>query len=85
MVSHVVPLPIILLCNARWLNSYIIYVFSLEDPGSEQEDSTGGETSYRESYDDITVNELLNHIPTVSHWQIKKEKTRMLIINNILK
>lgn len=46
---------------------YILYIFSLEDPASEQEDSTGGETSYRESYDDITIDELLNHIPMVSH------------------
>lgn len=41
------------------------YDFSLEDPAIEQEESTGGETTYRESYDDITVNGLLDHIPQV--------------------
>ncbi|KAG7334327.1 hypothetical protein KOW79_002734 [Hemibagrus wyckioides] len=47
----------------KYLNSVLTGKRSLEDPASEQEDSTGGETSYRESYDDITVDELLNHIP----------------------
>lgn len=40
-------------------------LFSQEDPPSMQEESTGGETTYRESYDDVTVDRLLNHIPLV--------------------
>ncbi len=40
-------------------------LFSQEDPPSMQEESTGGETTYRESYDDVTVDRLLNHIPFV--------------------
>ncbi|XP_062851039.1 VIP peptides [Trichomycterus rosablanca] len=47
----------------KYLNSVLTGKRSLEDPVSEQEESTGGETTYRESYDDITVDELLNHIP----------------------
>lgn len=47
----------------KYLNSVLTGKRSLEDPQTEQEESTGGETTYRESYDDITVNELLNHIP----------------------
>ncbi|KAF4090060.1 hypothetical protein AMELA_G00047590 [Ameiurus melas] len=47
----------------KYLNSVLTGKRSLEDSASEQEDSTGGQTSYRESYDDITVDELLNHIP----------------------
>lgn len=41
-------------------------LFSQEDPPSMQEESAGGETTYRESYDDVTVDRLLNHIPLVS-------------------
>ncbi|KAB5581998.1 hypothetical protein PHYPO_G00182110 [Pangasianodon hypophthalmus] len=51
----------------KYLNSVLTGKRSLEDPASEQDDSTGGETSYRERYDDISVDELLNHIPMVSH------------------
>lgn len=40
-------------------------LFSQEDPLGMQEESTGGETTYRESYDDVTVDRLLNHIPLV--------------------
>lgn len=43
-----------------------IRLFSQEDPPSMQEESAGGETTYRESYDDVTVDQLLNHIPLVS-------------------
>lgn len=50
-----------------WSFVYVLpCISSLEDPPTEQEESAGGETTYRESYDDITVNELLNHIPLVS-------------------
>ncbi|KAI4891847.1 hypothetical protein NFI96_004665 [Prochilodus magdalenae] len=47
----------------KYLNSVLTGKRSLEDPPSEQEESTGGETTYRESYDDLTVDEFLNHIP----------------------
>uniref|UniRef100_A0AAR2KS75 Glucagon / GIP / secretin / VIP family domain-containing protein n=1 Tax=Pygocentrus nattereri TaxID=42514 RepID=A0AAR2KS75_PYGNA len=50
----------------KYLNSVLTGKRSLEDPPSEQEESTGGETTYRESYDDLTVDEILNHIPLVS-------------------
>ncbi|KTF79401.1 hypothetical protein cypCar_00044830 [Cyprinus carpio] len=47
----------------KYLNSILTGKRSQEDPPSMQEESTGGETAYRESYDDVTVDQLLNHIP----------------------
>ncbi|KAL1263622.1 hypothetical protein QQF64_006361 [Cirrhinus molitorella] len=47
----------------KYLNSVLTGKRSQEDPPSMQEESTGGETTYRESYDDVTVDRLLNHIP----------------------
>uniref|UniRef100_A0A8C1K213 VIP peptides-like n=1 Tax=Cyprinus carpio TaxID=7962 RepID=A0A8C1K213_CYPCA len=49
----------------KYLNSILTGKRSQEDPPSMQEESTGGETAYRESYDDVTVDQLLNHIPLV--------------------
>uniref|UniRef100_A0A8C1YK24 Vasoactive intestinal peptide n=1 Tax=Cyprinus carpio TaxID=7962 RepID=A0A8C1YK24_CYPCA len=45
----------------KYLNSILTGKRS-QDPLSMQEESTGGETAYRESYDDVTVDQLLNHI-----------------------
>ncbi|XP_026883865.2 VIP peptides [Electrophorus electricus] len=47
----------------KYLNSVLTGKRSLEDAPTEQEESTGSETTYRESYDDINVDEFLNHIP----------------------
>ncbi|TRY97600.1 hypothetical protein DNTS_004739 [Danionella cerebrum] len=47
----------------KYLNSVLTGKRSQEDPPSMQEESTGGETTYRESYDDVTVDRLMNHIP----------------------
>ncbi|KAK1791383.1 hypothetical protein P4O66_013400 [Electrophorus voltai] len=51
----------------KYLNSVLTGKRSLEDAPTEQEESTGSETTYQESYDDINVDEFLNHIPLVSH------------------
>ncbi|XP_056617141.1 VIP peptides [Triplophysa dalaica] len=47
----------------KYLNSVLTGKRSEEDPPSVQEELTGGETTYQESYDDVTVDRLLNHIP----------------------
>ncbi len=52
-------------CGNMWMLNIFPDLFSQEDPPSMQEESTGGETTYRESYDDVTVDRLLNHIPFV--------------------
>lgn len=52
-------------CGNTLMLNIFTDLFSQEDPPSMQEESTGGETAYRESYDDVTVDQLLNHIPLV--------------------
>lgn len=52
-----------------WYFTGVFPLFSQEDPPSMQEESAGGETTYRESYDDVTVDRLLNHIPLVSQME----------------
>ncbi|TSN48451.1 VIP peptide [Bagarius yarrelli] len=51
----------------KYLNAVLTGKRSLDKPVSKQEDSPGGETSYQESYDDITLNELLDHIPLIHY------------------
>lgn len=56
----------VVLNNEKGILLVFFPFLSQEDPPSMQEESAGGETSYRESYDDVTVDRLLNHIPLVS-------------------
>ncbi|KAG9329588.1 hypothetical protein JZ751_003575 [Albula glossodonta] len=47
----------------KFLNSVLTGKRSLEDPPNAQEESVRSDPSLQESYDDITVDELLNHLP----------------------
>ncbi|MBN3295004.1 VIP protein, partial [Amia calva] len=51
----------------KYLNSVLTGKRSQEDinPPSLQDEATVSEPSFQESYDDVTVDELLNHLPLV--------------------
>ncbi|XP_018595598.1 VIP peptides [Scleropages formosus] len=47
----------------KYLNSMLTGKRSQEDPPAVQEESTRSEQSFPESFDDVAVDELLNHLP----------------------
>ncbi|KAL4640806.1 VIP peptides-like [Arapaima gigas] len=47
----------------KYLNSVLTGKRSQEDPPAMQEESTRSEPSFPESFDDVTVDELLHHLP----------------------